>query len=194
MSWSRQLIFSLAIEQQFIMCERWYWPPSWFMVVPPRILISWKGTLTWFLSIIWSVMEDLWVMASDSKVIGTDTAKYKRWGREAREIRKWGHTIMNSDERQYHLSHIPYLMNFCSIKNYRIENKLTTPRHPLKSQQSSRWAQCHPGVEKGNRCSWNVHNTQVGVILFGLQNMEYIYGCNLTILLMNVFNRNHNKF
>ena len=30
--------------------------------------------------------------------------------------------------------------------------KSATPRHPLKNQRSSRQAQCHPGVDKRNRC------------------------------------------
>ena len=41
-----------------------------------------------------------------AKVIGTETDIYKRWVKEAIEIRTRGSTTMNRDEGQYHLSHI----------------------------------------------------------------------------------------
>ena len=54
-----------------------------------------------------------------------------------------------------------FVMNCCSRKSRQSENQLATPRHPLKNQRSSRRAQCHPGVDKRNRCFWNIHHTQV---------------------------------
>ena len=42
----------------------------------------------------------------DAKVIGTEQDRYKRWIKEAVEIRKMGRTTMNRDEGQYQLSHI----------------------------------------------------------------------------------------
>ena len=42
----------------------------------------------------------------ESKVIGTEQDKYKRWIREAIEIRKRGGATMNRDEGQYQLSHL----------------------------------------------------------------------------------------
>jgi hypothetical protein len=42
----------------------------------------------------------------EAMVIGTEQNKYKRWIREAIEIRKKGSTTMNRDEGQYYLSHV----------------------------------------------------------------------------------------
>ena len=42
----------------------------------------------------------------EAKVIGTETGRFKRWVKEAIEIRKRGSPTMNCDEGQYHLSHI----------------------------------------------------------------------------------------
>ena len=39
-------------------------------------------------------------------VIGTEQDRFKRWVKEAVEIRKKRGTTMNRDEGQYHLSHI----------------------------------------------------------------------------------------
>ena len=42
----------------------------------------------------------------EAKVIGTEQDRFKRWVKEAVEIRKKRGTTMNRDEGQYHLSHI----------------------------------------------------------------------------------------
>ena len=42
----------------------------------------------------------------EAKVLGTEQDRYKRWIKEAVEIRKKGATTMNRDEGQYHLSHV----------------------------------------------------------------------------------------
>ena len=42
----------------------------------------------------------------DAKVLGTEEDKYKRWIREANEIRKRRGKTMNRDEGQYQLTHI----------------------------------------------------------------------------------------
>ena len=42
----------------------------------------------------------------EAKIIGTEQDRYKRWIKEAIEIRKKGGTTMNRDEGQYFLSHI----------------------------------------------------------------------------------------
>ena len=42
----------------------------------------------------------------EAKVIGTEQDRYKRWVKEAVEIRKRGATTMNWDEGQYHLSRV----------------------------------------------------------------------------------------
>ena len=41
-----------------------------------------------------------------AKVIGTESDRYKRWNREAIEIRKRGHNTMNHDEGQYFPTHV----------------------------------------------------------------------------------------
>ena len=41
-----------------------------------------------------------------AKVIDTEEDRYKRWIKEAIEIRKKGNNTMNRDERQYFLSHV----------------------------------------------------------------------------------------
>ena len=107
----------------------------------------------------------------EARVIVTETDRYKRWVKEAIEIRKRGSTTMNRDEGQYHLSHIydELLLN----KNLPIR-KSTGNSKTSKNQRSSRRAQCHPGVDRRNRFFWNVHHTQVRSILFGSKNMKYI--------------------
>ena len=42
----------------------------------------------------------------EAKVIGTEQDRYKRWIKEAIEIRKRREAIMNRDEGQYFLSHV----------------------------------------------------------------------------------------
>ena len=42
----------------------------------------------------------------EAKVIGTEQDKYKRWIREAIEIRRRGDSTMNRDEGQYYLTHV----------------------------------------------------------------------------------------
>ena len=43
---------------------------------------------------------------NEAKVIGTEQDRYKRWIKEAVEIRKKGGTTMNRDEGQYFLPHV----------------------------------------------------------------------------------------
>jgi hypothetical protein len=45
---------------------------------------------------------------TEARVLGTEQDKYKRWIKEAIEIRKKRGTIMNRDEGQYFLTHIFY--------------------------------------------------------------------------------------
>ena len=42
----------------------------------------------------------------EAKVIGTEQDRYKRWIREAIEIRRRGDSTMNRDEGQYYLTHV----------------------------------------------------------------------------------------
>ncbi len=53
------------------------------------------------------VVEQNHVIGWDKgKVIGTEQDRYRRWIKEAIEIRKRGDTTMNRDEGQYHLTHV----------------------------------------------------------------------------------------
>ena len=103
-----------------------------FCSVPMTFALS--HPITWFFSTTWSVTADLWTDDSDwsqslssvhksavtdhvveknhvigwdrAKVIGTEQNRYKRWVKEAIEIRKRRGATMNRDEGQYFLSHV----------------------------------------------------------------------------------------
>ena len=82
----------------------------------------------------------------ETKGRGAEAGRYKRWVKEAIEIRKWGTSTMNRDADNYHLSHIydKLLLN----KKLPIRKSIGKSKTSAKHQRSSRRAQCQPGGAK----------------------------------------------
>ena len=71
----------------------------------------------------------------EAKVVGTEQDRYKRWVKEAVEIRKKGATTMNRDEGQYQLSHVFDELLISGEKSSR--NSRTVAKQPSSVGSSS---------------------------------------------------------
>ena len=85
---------------------------------------------------------------------------YKRWVKEAIEIRKRRGATMNRDEGQYFLSHIfdELLLDKSPKKE---KNQLATPDFPQAEIQPVLVVAVSSSVEKEGRCPWNVHSKSI---------------------------------
>ena len=117
----------------------------------------------------------------EAKIIGTETYVYKRWVKEAIEIRKWGSlpwTAMRGN-----IIFLTFIMNCCSIKIHQSENQQATPRPPLKNQRSARLLNViqvlikETGVfETFTTLKWVGPGDFVGPILFCIRVAHYSSG------------------